>query len=142
MTKRESVLAALLAALQGITGPKVLRDEVLPTRIPAGGVLILRDGRPGEPDVTLSPLTYEYRHRAEVEVIVQGKTPAARNTAFDGLVAKIGAAVEADRTLGGVCDWSEARAPAPVDLPLEGAETLKAAIIEIDLVYSTTSPLG
>jgi len=142
MTKRETVLDALHTALLGITGPRVLRDEVLPTRIAAGGVLILRDGKPGEPDVTLSPLTYEYRHRADVEVIVQGKTPAARNAAFDGLAAKIGVAVEADRTLGGVCDWAEARAPAPVDLPLEGAEALKAAIIEVELVYTTTSPLG
>lgn len=142
MTKREAVLSALHTALLGVTGPKVLRDEVLPTRIPVGGVLILRDGNPGEPDVTLSPLTYEYRHRAEVEVIVQGKTPAIRNATFDDLAAKIGVAVEADRTLSGVCDWADPRAPAPVDLPMEGAEALKAAIIEVELVYTTTSPLG
>ncbi len=142
MTKREDALDALHSALLGIAGPTVLRDEVLPAHIPAGGVLILRDGNPGEPDVTMSPLTYDYRHRAEIEVIVQGKTPALRNDAFDALAASIGVAVEADRTFGGICDWAEARAPAPVDLPLEGAEALKAAIIEVELAYATTSPLG
>jgi hypothetical protein len=33
-----------------------LRGEVLPERVPAEGLLILRDGEPGEPEVTLSPL--------------------------------------------------------------------------------------
>ena len=36
----------------------------------------------------------------------------------------------------------EADAPEPVDLPVEGAEALKAAIIPITLNYSTADPLG
>lgn len=142
MTKRETVISALHAALLGMADTKVLRDAVLPTDLPVGGVVILRDGDPGQPDVTLSPLQYYFTHRAEVEVIVAGKTPAARATAFDELAAKIGVAIEADRTLGGACDWVEANAPAPVDLPMEGAEAWKAAIILIELNYATTSPLG
>jgi len=39
----------------------VLRGEVLPERIPPGGLMILRDGNPGEPGVTLSPLMYHYQ---------------------------------------------------------------------------------
>jgi hypothetical protein len=59
--------------------------------------------------VTLSPLRYHYQHRAEFEVVVQA--PNGRATAFDSLVATIGAALEADRTLGGLCDWIEPEAP-------------------------------
>lgn len=141
-TKREDVLQALFGVLQGTAGAKVLRSDVLPERIPAGGIVILRDGEPGEPEVTLSPLQYHWQHRAEVEVIIQGKTPTARDSAFDALAAAIGAALAADRTLGGLCDWSEPDAPQPVDLPIEGAQALKAAVIAVTLHYTTSNPLA
>ena len=141
-TTRENVLQALFGVLQGVSGAKVLRSDVLPERIPAGGLVILRDGEPGEPEVTLSPLRYHWQHRAEVEVIVQGKTPATRDSAFDALAAAIGTALAADRTLGGLCDWSEPDAPQPADLPIEGAQALKAAVIAVTLHYTTSDPLG
>lgn len=137
-TTREAILGALHSQL-GTLAATVLRGEVLPERVPAAGLLILRDGEPGEPEVTLSPLRYHYRHRAEIEVVVQG---ANRDAAFDSLCASIGAALAADRTLGGLCDWIEAEAPRPIDLPVEGAASLKAAVIPVVLHYSTADPLG
>ncbi len=137
-TKRETILQALVSALQSGT-LQVLRGEVLPERVPNEGLLILRDGEPGEPDVTLSPLAYHYQHRAEIEAVVQS---AYRDTAFDSLTASIGAALFTDRTLGGLCDWVEAEAPRPVDLPVEGAASLKAAVIPVVLHYSTADPLS
>jgi hypothetical protein len=59
---------------------------------------------------------------------VQG---ADRDAAFDTLTTSIGAALAADRTLGGLCDWVEAEAPRPVDLPVDGAASLKAAVIPV-----------
>ena len=138
-TTRETILTALHARL--VTLPAiVLRDEVLPERIPAPGLIILRDGEPGEPELTLSPLRYHYQHRAELEVIVQAGT--GRASAFDALIAATGAALAADRTLGGLCDWVEPEAPASVDLPVEGAAALKAAVITVVLHYTTTGPLA
>jgi hypothetical protein len=136
---RESVLSALHALLQTQPAP-VLRGEVLPERVPAAGMLILRDGDPGEPAVTLSPLRYHYQHRAELEAVVH--TGSGRDAAFDGLAAGIGVVLSADRTLGGLCDWVEAEAPKPVDLAVDGASTLKAAVIPIVLHYATTDPLA
>lgn len=138
-TTRETILAALHARLLPLAA-LVLRDEVLPERIPVAGLIILRDGQPGDPEVTLSPLCYHYQHRAELEVVVQAGT--GRTDAFDTLIAAIGTALEADRTLGGLCDWVEPEAPASVDLPIEGAAALKAALITVVLHYSTTSPLA
>ena len=138
-TTRETVLTALHARLQPLAA-LTLRDEVLPERIPAAGLIILRDGQPGEPEVTLSPLRYHYQHRAELEVVVQAATHRA--SAFDDLIAAIGAALETDRTLGGHCDWVEPEAPTSVDLPVEGAAALKAAVITLVLHYSTTGPLA
>ncbi|SEN75928.1 hypothetical protein SAMN04488003_13313 [Loktanella fryxellensis] len=135
---RETILAALHARLSALPAT-ALRGDVLPERVTAAGLLILRDGEPGEPEVTLSPMRYHYQHRAEIEAVVQG---AARDSAFDTLCASLGAAIAADRTLGGLCDWVEAEAPRPVDLPIEGAASLKAAVISVILHYSTADPLA
>ena len=138
-TTRETVLTALYARLQPLAA-LTLRDEVQPERAPAAGLIILRDGQPGEPEVTLSPLRYHYQHRAELEVVVQAGS--GRASTFDTLITAIGTALEADRTLGGLCDWVEPEAPASVDLPIEGAAALKAAVITVVLHYTTTGPLA
>ena len=137
-SKREAILAALHGRLQTLAAP-VLRGDVLPERISPNGLIILRDGKPGEPEVTLSPLTYFYEHRAELEVVIQAAT--GRDALFDALTSSIGAVLAADRTLGGLCDWVEAEAPEPVDLPIEGAAALKAAVITVVLHYATKDTL-
>lgn len=137
-SSRETILAALHARLSALPAA-ALRGDVLPERVPADGLLILRDGEPGEPEVTLSPLRYHYQHRAEIEAVVQGATLDAT---FDTLCTSIGASIAADRTLGGLCDWVEAEAPRPVDLAVEGAASLKAAVIPVILHYSTADPLA
>jgi hypothetical protein len=90
--------------------------------------------------VTLSPLRYHYQHRAEIAAVVQGTND--RDAAFDTLCVSIGAVITADRTLDGLCDWVEAEAPQSVDLPVEGAASLKAAVIPVVLHYSTADPLA
>jgi hypothetical protein len=137
-TRRETILTALHARLSALPAT-VLRGDVLPERVPTDGLLFLRDGDPGEPEVTLSPLAYHYQHRAEIEAVVQG---AGRDTAFDTLTASIGTALASDRTLGGLCDWVEAEAPRPVDLPVEGAASLKAAVLPVVLHYTTADQLA
>lgn len=137
-TPREAILTALYARLKSLPAT-ALRGEVLPERIPAAGLVILRDGDPGNPEVTMSPLRYHYEHKAELEVVVQG---ANRDLALDTLVASIGSTIEADRSLGGLCEWVEAEAPRPVDLSVEGAASLKAGVVTIVLHYTTASPLA
>jgi hypothetical protein len=139
-TQREIILTALADAFRTIPHVPVLRGEVLPERVPTAGLLILRDGNPGDPEVTLSPLRYHYQHRAELEVIVQAS--GDRDTRFDQLIARIGAAIAVQRTLGGLCDWVEAAAPEPVDLAVDGAASLKAAVVPVILHYSLADPLG
>lgn len=57
-TPRETIVVAL-HVLHSALPVTALRGDVLPERVPAGCLLILRDGEPGEPgepEVTLSPL--------------------------------------------------------------------------------------
>lgn len=137
-TSRETILTALHSRLSTLPAT-ALRGEVLPERVPNDGLLILRDGDPGEPEVTLSPLAYHYQHRAEIEAVVQGTD---RDNTFDALCAGVAAAVASDRTLGGLCDWIEASAPQPVDLPVEGGASFKACVILLTLNYTTSDPLA
>ncbi len=139
MTKSETILQAL-EALLATTGKEVQRNIPIPVEIPVGGLIILRDGEPGEPVVTMSPLAYEYFHRVTIEVFVQKKT--GREAVFDGIKAAIGSAIAGDRSLGGHCLWVEPEAPTASALPFEGAASVLAAEIGVTLHYLTSDPLA
>lgn len=135
----EAILVALITLLDAQTSATVLRNEVSPEAIPAGGLIILRDGEPGEPEVSLSPMRWHYEHQAELEVFVSGPT---READYDTLKQAIGAAVAADRSLGGRCDWIEAEAPRNDDIPFVGGPTVKAGLITVRLEFATLDPLS
>jgi hypothetical protein len=138
----ERLLGSLHTLLTGAMPPgaKVLRNAMLPEKVPSAGVVILRDVDPGPPEVWLSPPGYYYEHRAEINVVVDGNR-AARDAAFDDLRLAIGSALGADRTLGGLCGYITPEAPEPVLLTIGGIECLKAAVIPVILAYVTTDPL-
>ena len=142
MSKREDVLSALFAALAGVGGATVARNLALPTRIPAAGLVILRVGTPGEPDVSLSPLTYLFSHRIPLEIDAYESATLTREQVLDAMTGAIGAAVMANRTLGGFCDWIEAEAPVTDDIEALGALPGRFADLAILAVYATTDPLN
>lgn len=139
---REQVLAALLSALETVSGPTVRRNEPLSEKLPAGGLVILRDGELGEPEILLSPLTYIWRHRAIIEAVVSGGTAASRDGVLDGLLTAVGDAIAGTPTLGGLADWIEIGPASFETMAVEGAAPLKGATIPIILHYATSSPLS
>ena len=141
-SKRERVLAALFGRLQLIPLAAVKRNEALPQAVPAGGLVILRDGDPGEPDVTLNPRTEFYSHRAEVEAFVTQPAGSGGEAALDALFAEIGATLAADRSLGGIAEnlfWS---APETSVLTIEGAAPILTARITVTIEYLVSDPLA
>ncbi|SDE90190.1 acyl-CoA transferase [Limimaricola pyoseonensis] len=140
-TTIETILQALEATLASTMSCETGRGGTLPTRVPPSGLLILRDGEPGEPEMTMGPLTWHYEHRAEAEIYLSGD-PETRTLRFDALRAALGQAIAADRTLGGLCEWVEAEAASAEDLPVEGGLAISAASFPIRLHYATTDPLG
>jgi hypothetical protein len=142
-SKREQALAGLFLCLKdNVTGLSVLRNEPLPTKVPAEGLLILRDGDPGEPEVTLSPTRYHYQHRAEVEALVQHGDSAQRDTALDILLETVAQALDGQTSLGGLVDYLHIETPDFLSETVEGAPTIKAAVVPIILEYSTSNPLN
>lgn len=138
-SKIETILEALTAAIAAGTAATVERGSALPMAIPAEGLVLVDAGDPGEPEVTLSPLTYLYEHVASVQVFVADGE--GRNEAWDALKLQIGIVIAADRSLDGLCDWIEAAAPETDDLAIDGAAEMKSGIIPVRLFYTTTDPL-
>ncbi len=148
MSARENAIAALHAVLVSALAarspaPLVLRGETIPQRLPSGGLVVLRDGETVEETAILSPLAWAIEHRAEIEVTVTGATPAARNALLDALLVDIGAAIIADRALGGAMEWTQPGAPEFQDVEFEGAAAARAALVPVTLSFTVGgSPLA
>ena len=81
-SKSEQVLKALFAALEAVmpVTTRLVRNETVPTKVPAGGWVCLTDGDPGAPEFLMSPPLYVYDHVADVDVVVEVDNQAARET--------------------------------------------------------------
>ena len=141
MSRREQILAALSVALAGQLAAPVRRNEVLPEKVPAAGLVILRDGEPGEPDITLNPRTEFYAHRVELEVYVPRDPCGGGEAALDQLLGAIGAALRVDETLGGLAENLTPSAPETGALALEGAPPMLTARIIVTIEYLVSDPL-
>ena len=142
-SKTEQVLQAIKARLGTIPDAIVERNTAVPAKIPPGGLIVLRDGDPGEPDTTLGGFgSAYYGHRVEVEVHVQEANPAARDTAFDDLVVAVGTALEADPSLGGLVFGRSYGRPSTDLEPIDGAPAIKSGVIEITVEYESDAPLA
>lgn len=129
------IAAALpLANVRGFDG-----DAEKPDRIGPGGCVVGTRSDPGDPEVDLSPLTYNYRHRIELEIAAEG---GVGGDPLDSMLLTIGAAVAADRFLGGLCQFLSAEAAEMMDTGDDGVPSINWALVPIIAEYSTENPLG
>jgi hypothetical protein len=142
MSRREDILAALVATLDSALTAKVRRNEVLPEKAPAEGLIILRDGDPGEPDVTLNPRTEFYAHRVEIEAYVPSDPLGGGEAALDALLGQIGAALKIDPSLGGLAENLTPSAPETGALAIEGAAPMLTARLVVTVEYLVSDPLS
>jgi len=141
-SKREQILATLFDRLRAIPGAAVKRNEALPQAVPAGGLVILRDGDPGEPDVTLNPRSEFYTHRAEIEAFVTQPVGGGGETVLDALLSEVGGALAADRSLGCLAENLYLSAPETSVLAIEGAAPILTARITVTIEYLVSDPLA
>lgn len=141
---RTAALAGLedliCAAITGANAEFVRDPEYDPVAT-ASGLVIMRDGDPGDPDVYLSPVQFCWEHKVAFEILVQGPDRAATTEA---LIALIDPACAQDRTLGGLVD--DARvidAPDGEDNdPVEGVPPTRDTQLYVTLSYVTVSGAG
>jgi hypothetical protein len=139
---REQVLSALFGQLRTIPLAVVKRNEGLPLAVPSAGLIILRDGDPGEPDITLNPVTLFYRHQAEVEAFVTPLVGGGGEALLDTLIEAVADALAADRSLGGLVENMGLGAPTIETLIIEGAAPILAARVPVVIEYLVSDPLA
>ena len=107
------------------------------------GLIILRDGDPGEPEQALGGFgNAYYQHAVEIEVYVEEGDAAARDTAFDDLLQQIGTALDADPTLGGLAFGLTYGRPETSIEAVPGAPAIKSATLTVSVDYETAAPLA
>jgi len=142
-SKTERVIEAVKGLLEAVPEAKVERNTAVPEKVPAGGLIVLRDGDPGEPEQSLGGFGGAYySHMVEVEVYVEDGDAATRDAAFDSLVQEIGAALDADPTLGGLAYGMTYGRPEIDTEAVAGAPAIKTGTITVTVDYETLSPLG
>jgi len=142
-SKAEQVLDALKARLETVPGAVVERNSVLPEKIPAGGLIVLRDGDPGEPEQALGGFgSVYYQHAVEIEVYVEEGDAAVRDTAFDDLLQQIGTALDTDPALDGLAFGLTYGRPEASIEAIAAAPATKSATLTVIVDYESTAPLA
>ena len=142
MSQRENAIGALFAVLGELSlGTTVKRNAALPERIADHAMAILRDGEMGEPEVSLSPLTYHWQHQVAIELFVADTDASARDARMDGLLVELATLIEADRTLRGVIEHAVVGPPKFDELAPDGTSGIKACLLPVVLHYSSPGPL-
>ena len=126
-----------------VPGAKIERNSAVPEKIPAGRMIVLRDGDPGEPDTALGGFGgVYYSHDVEIELYVEEGDAMARDAAFDTLVQAVGTVLETDPTLGGLAFGMTYGRPEIDTEAVAGAPAIKTGTITVTVEYETASPLG
>lgn len=144
--KHEQAVAALFATLRAaaLAADPLLADVVRnnPTEIETPTVRplwLVKAGAAGDPVESLSPHTFLWTRRAEVEIAL---VPASTETALDAAIQAVGDALRVDPTLGGVVQDSWPDAPTLLQESPDGATIYRAAIVPINMMYTSLSALG
>jgi hypothetical protein len=142
MSHREEAIGALFAVLGQLSlGTTVKRNAALPERVTDQAMAILRDGEMGEPEVSLSPLTYHWAHQVAIELFVANPDASERDARMDGLLMELATLIEAERSLGGVIEYAEIGPPKFDELAPDGTSGIKACLLPVILHYSSPGPL-
>lgn len=143
MLRSLEVILAVKALVAGALPAAEVRgfdeDTSPPKKIGPDGVVIGHPGDTGEPEIDLSPPSYNYDHELMLEIAAPG---GAAGAPLDAMLAPIGAAIRADRTLGGLCNWLEAKAPDRNDRTIVAGTTINWAVVPIVASYATPDPLA
>ena len=142
-SQRESAIGALFAVLGQLSlGTSVKRNAALPERVSDHAMAILRDGEMGEPEVSLSPLTYHWQHQVAIELFVADADAASRDARMDGLLTELATLIEADRTLSGAVEYADIGPPKFDELAPDGSSGINACLLPVVLHYSSAGPLS
>lgn len=141
-SQSEKILDKLKTLIDAATTAKIERNSAVPEKIPATGLIIIRDGNPGDPEYVLGGFSnVYYSHNIEIEVYIQEGAPAQRDQKFDTLMQLIGSVLESHPTLDGLVAGLTYARPDTHTQPIDGGPAIKAGVILLMAEYETLTPL-
>lgn len=131
---RAAIMSALFSSLTNI-GAVRERNAAFAMRVPAGGLVILRDGDPGDPTVIIGrPVPIEiYEHAAELELYV--RRPEDESQLY-GMIDAASAAITSSQTLRDLVQYVEVAAPLVESIEDDGGDAIIAALVIVKLGYA------
>tara|TARA_R100000687_G_C6396935_1_gene139972 strand:+ start:183 stop:617 length:435 start_codon:yes stop_codon:yes gene_type:complete len=142
-SKTEQILVALQSALEAISDPTVERNSAVPEKIPTSGLVVLRDGNADDPEHPLGGFGGVYcRQDVEIEIYVEDGDAPSRDATFDTLLQEIGAALDADPTLGGLAFGLTYGRPEIDTEAVIGGPAIKAGTLIIAIEFEADTALG
>lgn len=144
MTAGEDILRKLFVLIaEAVPDATVLRNGTVPEEIPDGGLVIIRDGDPGAPDEVLGGFRdVFYQHSVDIELYAAHAVQETRDATFGYLLKGVGAALEANLTLGGLCAGFSYGAPAASTEPTDGGHDIKQGVLTLLVDYTAAAPLS
>jgi hypothetical protein len=141
-SKAEQILDALKALLETVPDAVVERNSALPETVPAGGLIILRDGDPGEPEQALGGsgmLTTSTRSRSRST----SRKAVRRRATLPSMTSCSRSALRSRRIRppGDLAFGMTYGRPEPAIEAVSGAPAIKSATLVVTVDYETGAPL-
>lgn len=134
-TAAAAIHAALVARLDGDGMPRVTREIDLPERCPPEGLVNVRFEDPVEIGRQLGVVARDWQRNATLEIVVQDAAPAARIARYEAILAAIGP-LHGASTVANLVQWLDMGPPTETEtVPVEGASTIRAGVVEITAYY-------
>lgn len=139
MSPHEAVAAAIhagiVARLAGSARPAVTREVDLPERCPPEGLVNVRFEDPIEIGRQLGVVAREWQRNATLEIVVQDAAPEARIARYEAILDAIGP-LHGAGTVAELVQWLDMGPPTETEtVPVEGASTIRAGVVEITAYY-------
>lgn len=144
-TIREQALTAIEAKLRtAFVDQDVARNRDMRVRISPGGDVVLYDGEEADRLSEMSPPYFVITWSADVQIFVQHSDRAMRDLMLDDLLALLDVAFPSggSETLNGLVHFTAITNVDLLDEPVEGAADIKAAVVNLEFEYETSSAVG
>lgn len=136
MTKTETVLSALKAAVEGL-GYTVRRNSGVPVRVPSGGMILMDDGDPGAPEETLGVKTKYYVHNATLAALYQALDEGTRASGVDAIVEAVASALDSSGNLSGAVNYMSYSYPEIFTEEVDGGAPIAVGALRVVLEYQS-----
>ena len=142
ITTHEAVLEAVFALVETALPDATVKRNVKPQRLEQpGGLVMVWDGDPGEPEMDLSPPVYNFQRRVMLGFSGYKSLTKTASQVTAEMKQAVAGAVAADRFLGGLCEWVETAVADPQTIDQLGIDAVDLELGGLDVTYATASAL-